>query len=123
MNSLFDSLEAAANVTGPLAGAVLATLAIPAPGFYRVDVSFYTSGTTTSADSDNVNLNVPGDGSYEVQSQQGTAANSGVERPWYVTMLGPGNITLTAIVNGGAAAVYHVAAKATLWPREANDRS
>ena len=123
MNGLFDTLEAFASVTGPGALATLATLAIPAPGFYRVDVTSYTSGTSTAADSDNVTLDVPGDGAYVVPSQQATAANSGAEHTWYVTMLGPGNITLATVGAGGAAAVYHVAVKATLWPRQANDRT
>lgn len=123
MNSLLDTIEAFALVTGPGAGAVLATAAVSAPGFYRVDVTSYTSGTSSAADSDNVALNVPGDTAYVVPSQQATAANSGAEHTWYVTMLAAGNITLTAIGAAGAAAVYHVALKVTLWPSQANDRT
>lgn len=122
MNSDFDTIEAFASVTGPGAGATLATAVVAGAGYYRVDVTSYTSGTSSATDSDNVALNVPGDPAYVVPSQQATAANSGAEHTWFVTMEAAGNITLTAIGAGGAAAVYHVALKVTLWPRQANPR-
>jgi len=122
-NSTGDTKEANATVTGPLAGAVLASIPNVPPGYYKADVTYSTSGTTTAADSDNVGLNVPGDPQYVVPDTQGTPAESSLFQTWFVTVLGVADtVTLTAIANGGAAAVYHVTLKLTLWPNEANDR-
>lgn len=124
MNSVYDTIESEAVVTGPTVGQALVSLANIPGGFYRFDVTYSTSGTSTGADSDNVALNVPGNPAYVMSGTQGTPANSDITQTVYATLPAALNaVTLTAIGAGGAAALYHVSLKVTLWPRPAINRA
>jgi len=92
-------------------------MVIPTSGYYKLGAGQATTGTTTAADSDNVQLVIPGDANQVIVGVQGTPALSATLQEFYAYIPAGTTIQLQAIANGNAAGVYHVKLTATLWPR------
>jgi hypothetical protein len=119
VNSIYDTQANYAAVTAPIAAQVLCTVTPVVAGYYKIECYYATSGTTTNADSDNVQLNVPGNPPIVLTAVQGTGAVSAAARQFFA-YCSTAPVTITAIAGGGVSAVYRCELAMTLWPREEN---
>ena len=95
------------NATGPDASDVLASITVPAPGYYEVVVAGYIDGKATSADEDNIKLQ------SDPETADTYADVAVVLLTWTpafqrAVVYAQSTICVVAIADGGDDAVYHV---------------
>lgn len=112
-----DTLSQAANTGGAIsAGTALVTIPAPAAGYYRVKMYFYTSGTVTGADNDNVQLTIGGVFRETVLAGSSGVAGAGTAQVSGYWADGKSDFVLAVVAASSGACVYHVKLSMALAP-------